>query len=72
MSIGVMKDSKTKVEESTRLEHPLPLLLPVLPELLSSETLDTKTGLLTGLLSGKLGWKCPVALLATWLDITLS
>ncbi len=28
-------------------------------------TLDAKTGLLTGLLAGKQGWKCPVALLAT-------
>jgi hypothetical protein len=27
--------------------------------------LDGKTGLLTGLLAGKQGWKCPVALLAT-------
>ena len=27
--------------------------------------LDAKTGLLTGLLAGKQGWKCPVALLAT-------
>ena len=26
---------------------------------------DGKTGLLTGLLGGKQGWKCPVALLAT-------
>ncbi len=29
------------------------------------ESLDVKTGLLTGLLAGKQGWKCPVALLAT-------
>jgi hypothetical protein len=28
-------------------------------------TLDAKTDLLTGLLVGKHGWKCPVALLAT-------
>jgi hypothetical protein len=27
--------------------------------------LDAKTGLLTGLLAGKQGWKCPVALLMT-------
>jgi hypothetical protein len=27
--------------------------------------LDGKTDLLTGLLAGKQGWKCPVALLAT-------
>jgi hypothetical protein len=27
--------------------------------------LDAKTGLLTGLLAGKQGWKCPVALVAT-------
>ncbi len=27
--------------------------------------LDGKTGLLTGMLSGKQGWKCPVALLVT-------
>ena len=27
--------------------------------------LDAKTGLLTGLLAGKQGWKCPVALPAT-------
>ena len=27
--------------------------------------LDGKTGLLTGLLAGKQGWKCPVSLLAT-------
>ena len=33
------------------------------PEAVSN--LDAKTGLLTGLLAGKQGWKCPVALLAT-------
>jgi hypothetical protein len=27
--------------------------------------LDAKTGLLTGLVVGKQGWKCPVALLVT-------
>ncbi len=27
--------------------------------------LDAKTGLLTGLLGGKQGWKCPVALIET-------
>jgi len=31
----------------------------------SRSPLDAKTGLLTGLLAGKQGWKCPVALLAT-------
>ena len=30
-----------------------------------TDNLDGKTGLLTGLLAGKQGWKCPVALLAT-------
>ena len=29
------------------------------------KSLDAKTGLLTGLLAGKQGWKCPVPLLAT-------
>jgi hypothetical protein len=29
------------------------------------DSLDAKTGLLTGLLEGKQGWKCPVALLTT-------
>ncbi len=32
---------------------------------LALELLDGKTGLLTGLLAGKQGWKCPVAPLAT-------
>ena len=32
---------------------------------LSLYVLDGKTGLLTGLLTGKQGWKCPVALVAT-------
>ncbi len=31
----------------------------------SQRGLDAKTGLLTGLLAGKQGWKCPVVLLAT-------
>ncbi len=30
-----------------------------------NDTFDTKTDLLTGLIAGKQGWKCPVALLAT-------
>ena len=30
-----------------------------------SGALDGKTGLLTGLLGGKQGWKCPVSLIAT-------
>ena len=30
-----------------------------------TSSLDAKTDLLTGLLAGKQGWKCPVALLAT-------
>jgi hypothetical protein len=32
---------------------------------IKSIQLDAKTGLLTGLLAGKQGWKCPVALLMT-------
>ncbi len=35
------------------------------PRKTTNSTLDAKTGLLTGLLAGEQGWKCPVALLAT-------
>ena len=53
------KDSVRESEDPTAPEVTIMIRLDNIPDL------DGKTGLLTGLLAGKQGWKCPVDLLMT-------